>query len=68
MKELYKVKEIVEYNYVSGNYVIFILIFAKDNEHLQRILHDKVHLISGVDGTDSFICFDTGFQRNVPIE
>ena len=68
MKELHKISEIVECNYVSGNYAIFILIFAKDNEHLQRILYDNVHLISGVAGTDSFICFNTGFQRNVPIE
>ncbi len=68
MEELYKIHEIVECNFVSGSYAIFILIFAKDNEHLQRILYDKVHLINGVAGTDSFICFDTGFQRNVPLE
>lgn len=68
MEELEKIEEIVECNFVSGNYAIFILIFAKDNEHLQKILYDKVHLINGVAGTDTFICFDTCFKRNVPIE
>ncbi len=68
MKELSKIEEIAECNFVSGNYAIFILIFAKDNEHLQKILYDKVHLINGVAGTDTFICFDTCFKRNIPID
>lgn len=68
MKELYKIDEIVECNYVSGNYAIFILIFAFDNKHLQKILYEKVHLINGVAGTETFICFDTGFKRNIPIQ
>lgn len=67
IKELEKIDEIVECNFVSGNYAIFILIYARDNEHLRKILYDKVHLINGVAGTDTFICFDTGFKRNVPI-
>lgn len=68
MKELEKIPEITECNFVSGNYAIFILIYAKDNEHLQKILYDNVHLINGVAGTDTFICFDTCFKRNIPIE
>ncbi len=67
IKELEKINEIVECNFVSGNYAIFILIYARDNEHLRKILYDEVHLINGVAGTDTFICFDTGFKRNVPI-
>lgn len=65
MLELQKIDEIVECNFVSGNYAIFILIYARDNEHLQHILYDKVHLITGVAGTDTFICFDTCFKRNI---
>ncbi|CAA0152776.1 Lrp/AsnC family transcriptional regulator [Tenacibaculum maritimum] len=68
MKELSKIEEIIECNFVSGSYAIFVLIFARDNEHLQKILYDNVHLINGVAGTDTFICFDTGFKRNIPIE
>ena len=68
MKELEKIDEVVECNFVSGNYAIFILIITRDNKHLQKILYDNVHLINGVAGTDTFICFDTGFKRNVPID
>ncbi|CAM1333786.1 Lrp/AsnC family transcriptional regulator [Tenacibaculum aestuariivivum] len=68
MKELEKIPEITECNFVSGNYAIFILIYARDNEHLQKVLYDNVHLINGVAGTDTFICFDTCFKRNIPIE
>ncbi|RBW58191.1 AsnC family transcriptional regulator [Tenacibaculum sp. E3R01] len=68
MEELKKVDEIVESNYVSGNYAIFILIFARDNEHLREVLYEQVHLINGVAGTDTFICFDAGFKRNIPIQ
>ena len=65
---LSKIEEIVECNYVSGNYAIFILIFARDNDHLREILYEQVHLINGVAGTDTFICFDAGFKRNIPIQ
>jgi Lrp/AsnC family transcriptional regulator for asnA, asnC and gidA len=68
MEELTKINEVVECNYVSGNYAIFILIFAHDNEHLREILYEQVHLINGVAGTDTFICFDAGFKKNVPIQ
>ena len=68
MEALEKIKEVTECNYVSGNYAIFALIFAHDNEHLKNILYEQVHLINGVAGTDTFICFDTGFKRNISIE
>ncbi|NVK52578.1 MAG: winged helix-turn-helix transcriptional regulator [Flavobacteriaceae bacterium] len=68
MEALTKIDEVVECNYVSGNYAIFILIFAHNNEHLREILYEQVHLINGVAGTDTFICFDAGFKKNVPIQ
>ena len=68
MEELKKIEEITECNFVSGNYAIFILIFARDNEDLRRILYQQVHLIEGVAGTDTFISFDTCFERSIPIK
>ena len=65
--ELDKIPEIVECNYVSGNYAIFILLYAKDNDHLRSLLYDKIHMIEGVAGTDTFICFSTNFKKNVPV-
>ncbi|WP_459210948.1 Lrp/AsnC family transcriptional regulator [Aquimarina rhabdastrellae] len=68
VNELQQIQEIVECNYVSGNYAIFILIFAKDNQHLRTLLYEQIHQIDGVAGTDSFICFDTNFKRPVPLD
>lgn len=65
---LKKIPEILECNYVSGHYAIFILIFAYDNHHLRKILYEQVHQIDGVAGTDSFICFDTNFRRQVSLD
>jgi len=65
---LKKIPEIQECNYVSGNYAIFILIFAYDNQHLRKILYEQVHHIDGVAGSDSFICFDTNFKRPVSLD
>ncbi len=67
MKALMEIDEVVECNYVSGNFALFILIFARDNEHLREILYEQVHQINGVAGTDTFICFDTVFKRTLPI-
>lgn len=64
---LAEVKEITECNYVSGKYAIFVLIYARDNDHLRSILYNKVHHVEGVAGTDSFICFTTNFDRSVPV-
>ncbi|WP_378188060.1 Lrp/AsnC family transcriptional regulator [Aquimarina sp. W85] len=65
---LEKIKEIVECNYVSGYYAIFILIYALDNQHLRKILYEEVHKIDGVAGTDSFICFDTNFKKPISLD
>ncbi|GAA4278778.1 Lrp/AsnC family transcriptional regulator [Aquimarina mytili] len=65
---LKKIPEILECNYVSGHYAIFILIFAVDNHHLRKVLYEQVHHIDGVAGTDSFICFDTNFKRPVSLD
>ncbi len=68
VENLAKIPEIVECNYVSGNYAIFILIYALNNQHLRKLLYEQIHQIDGVAGTDSFICFDTNFKRSVPLD
>jgi len=64
---LEKISEVKECNYVSGKYAIFVLIYAKDNDHLRQVLYNQIHEIDGVAGTDSFICFTTNFNRSIPV-
>ena len=67
VKSLEGIEEVVECNYVSGNYAIFILVYGKNNDHLKHVLYEKIHHIEGVAGTDTFICFSTNFKRSVAI-
>jgi len=67
VESLKEIVEITECNYVSGKYAIFVLVYARDNDHLRSILYNQIHEIEGVGGTDSFICFSTNFDRSVPV-
>ena len=73
-KAMLAIPEVVECNYVSGQYALFIKIVAANNEHLREIVYEKVHLIQGVGSTDSFISFGPEkisfgeeFKRSAPI-
>src|SRR5690554_7600851 len=65
---LEQVPEIVECHYTTGQYAIFIKIYAQSNEHLKRILHDKLQSIPGISSTETIISLDESFKRQLPIE
>ena len=66
-EQLRMISEIVECHYTTGQYAIFVKVYAKDNEHLRDILSDKIQKISGVASTETFISLDETFKREVPI-
>ena len=66
--ELKKIPEITQCHITTGNYSVFIKIYAKDNEHLKTILTDKIALIPGISRTETFISLEIGFNRSVPID
>jgi len=68
LQELKKISEITQCHFTTGNYSVFIKIFAKDNEHLKSILSDKIQLISGIARTETFISLEEGFNRSIPID
>ena len=65
--ELSLIPEVVECDFVSGKYPIFVKVFAANNEHMREVLYEKIHQIKGVSGTDTFISFGAQFTRSVPI-
>lgn len=67
-KKLAEINEIVECNYVSGQYAFLIKTYARNNDHMRQILFEKILTIEGVAGTDTFIVFKQVFDRDVPIE
>ena len=68
LAELRKIPEITQCHFTTGNYSIFIKIYARDNEHLKSVLSDKIQLIPGIARTETFISLEVGFNRSVPIE
>jgi Lrp/AsnC family transcriptional regulator, regulator for asnA, asnC and gidA len=65
--QLLLIKEIVECHYTTGQYAIFIKVYARDNEHLKEILSEKIQKIPGVSSTETFISLEETFKREVPI-
>jgi len=65
---LEQVPEVVECHYTTGQYAVFIKIYAKSNEHLKRLLHDKLQSIPGISSTETIISLDESFKRQLPID
>lgn len=66
-EQLSAINEIVECHYTTGQYAIFIKVYARDNEHLKEILSEKIQRIPGVSSTETFISLEETFKRQVPI-
>ena len=66
-KQLEQIPEIVECHYTTGNYSIFIKIYAKNNEHLRSILTDQLQSIGGIVRTETFISLEENFKRQLPV-
>lgn len=64
---LSEISEIVECHYTTGQYAIFIKVYARDNEHLKELLSEKIQRIPGVSSTETFISLEQTFKREVPI-
>ena len=45
MVELQKIPEVTECHYTTGNFDMFIKIYAKNNHHLLHTIHDRHHMI-----------------------
>ena len=65
--ELEKIPEIVECHFTTGPYTILIKLYAKDNEHLMKLLNGHIQEIPGVIATETLISLRKSFKREIPI-
>jgi len=65
--EFEKIPEVVECHYTTGQYDLFIKIYAKNNQHLLSIIHNKLQPL-GLARTESLISFKEAFKRQIPID
>lgn len=68
LEEMKKIPEIVQCHYTTGQYSMFVKIFAKDNMHLKQVLSEKLVAVRGVLRTDTFMSLEALIDRDVPIE
>jgi len=68
VEKLKKIPEIVECHYTTGQYAIFIKVYAKDNEHLKMVLSGQIQKIRGVASTETFISLEESFKRTIQVK
>lgn len=66
VEELKNVPEVVECHYTTGNYDLFIKLYAHDNAHLLSIIHDKLQRI-GIQRSETMVSFHEPINRQMPI-
>ncbi|MFW5773267.1 MAG: Lrp/AsnC family transcriptional regulator [Tangfeifania sp.] len=67
VEKLKLIPEIVECHYTTGQYAIFIKVYAKDNEHLKNVLSSRIQKIPGIASTETFISLEESFKRTIPV-
>jgi len=63
---LRNIPEVVECHYTTGDYDMFIKIYAQNNHHLLNIIHDKLQPL-GLSRSETIISFNSAFVRQLPI-
>lgn len=66
-KKIMQIPEIVECHHISGKYSLLIKIYTQNNEHLKRIIVEKIQSIPEITFTETFISLETGFERALPV-
>ena len=66
VEELKRIPEVTECHYTTGNFDMFIKIYAQNNHHLLTIIHDKLQPL-GLSSSQTLISFHSAFERQLPI-
>jgi Lrp/AsnC family transcriptional regulator, regulator for asnA, asnC and gidA len=66
-EKLMKIPEITQCHYTTGQYAMFLEVYAKDNDHLRKVLADKIQSITGVMRTETFISLEVMVDRQLPV-
>lgn len=66
VEELKKIPEVVECHYTTGNFDMFIKIYAVNNHHLLTIIHDRLQPL-GLARSETLISFHSAINRQLPV-
>ena len=66
--QLKKIEEVVEAYYTTGQYGLFVKLYAHDNDHLMKVLNGEIQDIKGVARTETFISLEEPIIRSIPLK
>lgn len=66
-KALMKIPEVVECHVTTGQYDMFIKLYAHNNNHLMRLIHDKLQPLN-LARSETIISFHEVFKKQIPID
>ena len=64
--EFEKIPEVVECHFTTGPYTMLIKLYARDNEHLLHLIHEKLQPL-GLLRTETLVSFREVFSRALPV-
>ena len=67
VEALRRILEVVECHFTTGQYDLFIKIYARNNHHLMNVIHDKLQPL-GLARSETIISFSEAIKRQMPIE
>ncbi len=67
LEKMLKIPEVTQCHYTTGEYAMFVKVYARDNEHLKSVLSNKVQSINGILRTETFISLEVMIDRQLPI-
>lgn len=65
---LYKIPEVVNAHYTTGNYSILVKIICKNTEDLKRVLYENIQNIAGIQRMESFISLEESIHRSINLK
>lgn len=65
--QMQKIPEVVECHFTTGAYTMLIKLYSRDNEHLMKLLNNRIQEIPGVVSTETLISLEQSFTRQAPI-
>ena len=67
LKEIEKIREVVECHFTTGPYSLLIKVYAQDTHHLMELLNDRIQHIPGVTETETLISLEQSLNRQIQI-
>lgn len=65
---LYRIPEVTNAHYTTGNYSILVKIICRNSEDLKRVLYENIQNIEGIQRIESFISLEESIHRPIIIK